>query len=178
MRTDYILTEQLSHVYAALMPQNRLICQIMEVTGLRISDVVEMRAADFRQRMTIREKKTGKARRVYIPSGLFRACLEQSGDDWVFPGAKPGKHKTRQAVWKDVKRAAKAFRLPQNVAPHSLRKYYAVRLMERYGDLERVRKALSHDDIAVTLIYAMADRILSSGQRRSGTERGRAAAQL
>lgn len=60
-------------------------------------------------------------------------------------------------MWKDVKRAAKLFRLPQNVAPHSARKVYAVELMEKYGDIAVVRKALNHSSDSVTLIYALAD---------------------
>ena len=54
-----------------------------------------------------------------------------------------------------MKRAARAFRLPQNVAPHSLRKVYAVELLERYGDIQRVQRALNHSSIETTLIYAM-----------------------
>ena len=68
----------------------------------------------------------------------------------------------RQAVWADVKRAARAFRLPQNVAPHSLRKVYAVELLERYGDIQRVQRALNHSSIETTLIYAMADKLLDA----------------
>lgn len=67
-----------------------------------------------------------------------------------------------QAVWQDVKRAAKAFRLPQNVGPHSMRKVYAVRLMQRYGDLEMVRRAMGHDKVETTMIYALADKLLDN----------------
>lgn len=126
---------------------------------------MSLRTETFRQRMTIHEHKTGKARRIYIPSGLCAEILAQAGPEWVFPGAKPGRHKTRQAVWKDVKRAAKAFRLPQNVAPHSLRKVYAVRLMAKYGDIRRVQRALLHDNLTVTMLYALADHLLEGRER-------------
>ena len=56
----------------------------------------------------------------------------------------------------------RAFRLPQNVAPHSLRKVYAVELLERYGDIQRVQRALNHSSIETTLIYAMADKLLDA----------------
>ncbi|MEA4992928.1 MAG: tyrosine-type recombinase/integrase [Oscillibacter sp.] len=85
---------------------------------------------------------------------------QQAGPVWAFPGTKPGQHKTRQAVWKDVKRAQRAFRFEQNVGPHSFRKVYAVHLMERYGNIERVRRALGHASPSVTAIYAMADTLL------------------
>lgn len=83
------------------------------------------------------------------------------------------KHHTRQAVWKDVKRAAQAFRLKQNVGPHSARKVYAVDLMKRYGDIERVRRALNHSSESVTLIYAMADQQLLAKYRRRRKAAGR-----
>lgn len=85
------------------------------------------------------------------------------------------KHRTRQAVWKDVKRAAKLFRLPQNVAPHSARKVYAVELMEKYGDIAVVRKALNHSSDSVTLIYALADQQLRAkfARRRNAVGRVR-----
>jgi site-specific recombinase XerC len=56
-----------------------------------------------------------------------------------------------------MKRAARAFRLKVNAGPHSARKVYAVELMRKYGDLEKVRRALNHDSAAVTLLYALAD---------------------
>ena len=103
-----------------------------------------------------------------MPDGLRAEVLAQAGRDWAFPGAKDGQHKTRQAVWKDVKRAAKAFRLPQNVGPHSFRKVYAVELLAKYGDIERVRRSLNHQNVATTLIYAMADRLLEA--RSAGSQ--------
>ena len=65
-----------------------------------------------------------------------------------------------------MKRAAQAFRLPQNVAPHSFRKVFAVQLLDKYGDIERVRRALNHSGQAVTLIYAMADKQLEAKYKR------------
>ena len=68
-----------------------------------------------------------------------------------------------------MKRAAAAARLTVNAAPHSCRKVYAVQLLEKYGDIERVRRALNHGGIEVTLIYAMADKQLTAkGRRRRG----------
>ncbi len=65
-----------------------------------------------------------------------------------------------------VKRAAKAFRLEQNVGTHSARKVYAVDLMQKYGDIDRVRRALNHSSESVTLLYAMADMRLRAKYRK------------
>lgn len=106
----------------------------------------------------VTEQKTGKKRQVGLPEPLLSDLKKEAGRVWVFPGRDPRKHHTRQAVWKDMKRAAKAFRLPLNVGPHSARKVYAVELMRKYGDLDRVRRALNHNSETITLLYAMADR--------------------
>lgn len=168
---DYVPRDELGHVYAALMPANRLACQVSEATGLRIGDVLALRTEQLRkgQRITVRECKTGKSRRVYIRRDLWSQLLAQAGQEWVFEGrTDPAKHRTRQAVWADLKRAAKAFRLPQQVSPHSLRKVYAAGLWEESGDLGKVGKALNHSPWhpETTMIYAMAAELYRRKFRR------------
>lgn len=166
MTTEYLFRKELNHVLAALMPQNALIVETVLQTGLRISDVLELKTADLKNSMWVKEKKTGKKHRCGLSSPLLGRILAQAGPVWAFPGRKPGTHKTRQAVWADVKRAAAAFRLPQNVGTHTFRKAYAVDLLAKYGDLPRVQRAMGHSAPSVTAIYAMADRLLEA--KRSG----------
>lgn len=174
MRTDYIDGQELELVLALLMPQNRLICQLAICTGLRIGDVCGLRADQLKPRPTVQEAKTKKSRRVYIPADLLRRIKAQAGETWAFPGTKEGQHKTRQAVWADIKRAAKACRCPQNIGPHTLRKVYAVRkFQDTGGDLRAVQKALNHDDQAVTMLYAMADHLSRQKAAEGGRNRRR-----
>lgn len=169
MKTEYLLNREVGHVLAALMPQNRLIMRLILHTGLRVSDVVELRPDQLKPSGWITEKKTGKRRRYGIPAELLGDIRAQASNDWAFPSARdPRKHKTRQAVWADVKRAQKAFRLRQNVGTHSFRKVYAVELLKKYGDIEKVRRNLNHSSLSVTMIYAMADVLL---ERRRGAHR-------
>ena len=174
MKTEYLLHREVGHVLAALMPQNRLIARVCLHTGLRVGDVVALRTRDIGQQFMVTEAKTNKRRRVGLTEDLIRDILAQAGPEWAFPGRVPGGHKSRQAVWADVKRAARAFRLPQNVGPHSLRKVYAVDLLERYGDIGRVQRALNHSSIETTLIYAMADKLLAARLARRGRKNGAA----
>lgn len=161
MTTEYLLMEQMEHVLAALTPQNRLILRTLLHTGMRLSDVLSLKTEQLKPSGWYTEGKTGKRRRYGLPSDLLEEIKAQAGPEWAFPGqGGRGGHKTRQAVWKDVKRASRAFRLPQNVGPHSARKVYAVRLMRRYGEIDRVRRALNHESESVTAIYAMADILL------------------
>lgn len=145
-------------ILAALTPQNRLVMRTALQTGLRISDVLELRPEQLKPHFWVTERKTGKRRQVGLPEPLLSDLKNAAGVRWVFEGRSPDHHRTRQAVWKDMKRAAKAFRLPVNAAPHSARKVYAVELMRKYGDIDRVRRALNHNSETVTMLYAMADR--------------------
>lgn len=170
MTTEYLLHREVDRVLAALMPANRLVCRVMLHTGLRVGDVLALRTQGLASHMWVTESKTGKRKQIGLPGPLLEEIRAQAGEVWAFPGRNPDKPRTRQTVWHDVKRAAKAFRLPQNVGPHSLRKVYAVDLLERYGDLDRVRRALNHGSVTTTMIYAMADRLLEA---RKGPEGGR-----
>lgn len=177
MTTEYLLNREVEHVLAALTPENSLVCQVMLHTGLRVGDVLALTLEQSQKpRFWVTEAKTGKRRMVGLPEALrdeiWRHALP-GVSPWAFPGRNPAEHRSRQAVWKDVKRAAEAFRLPQNVAPHSFRKAYAVDLMEKYGDIDRVRRALNHDREATTAIYAMADALLLSKRLRKAARYGR-----
>lgn len=165
MTTEYLLRREMEHVLAALTPSNRLVCRVCLQTGLRVGDVVSLKTRDLKGQFWIVEAKTRKRRRVNLPRELLDQIRDQAGDVWAFPGRKPGQHRTRQAVWADVKRAAKAFRIRQNVAPHSFRKVYAVELLRRCGDVKRVQRALNHSDCATTMVYVMAAELLEAKRR-------------
>lgn len=173
MRTEYLLDREVDLVLDLLTDQNRLVLRTLLHTGLRISDVLQFRPEQLKPNFWITEQKTGKRRQVGLPEPLLSDLRQNAGKFWVFPGADPRNHRSRQAVWKDVKRAADAARLTQNVAPHSARKVYAVELLRKYGDIDRVRRALNHGGIEVTLIYAMADKRLTGAVRRRRSKPGR-----
>ena len=158
--TEYLLDKQVEYVLAALMPQNALIMRTALHTGLRIGDILTLKPEQLKGNFWVTESKTGKRKQVGLPKDLLRELRLQAGKEWVFPGRDPTKHKTRQAVWYDLKRAAVAFRLPQNVAPHSFRKVYAVRLLQKYGSIAKVQKAMNHQRPEITMVYALADKLL------------------
>lgn len=165
------MEREMEHVFAALTPGNRLVCRVAVHTGLRVGDVLRIRTEQLGTQFWVTEQKTGKRRRVNLPKVLVDDIRAQAGPEWAFPGTRsPGKPRTRQAVWADVKRAAKAFRMPQNVGVHSLRKRYAVEQLEHSrGNFERVRKLLNHRDMATTMIYAMSYQLyLAKYGERSG----------
>ena len=158
MTTEFLVWREMEHVFAALTPANRLVCRVCVATGLRVGDVVSLRTDQLAPQFWITESKTKKRRRVNLTKELLADLQAQAGVVWVFPGGRdPRRHRSRQAVWRDVKRAAKAFRLPQNVGVHSLRKVYAVeQLRKTKGNVAKVQRALNHSDAATTMVYAMA----------------------
>lgn len=160
-------------ILAALTPENRLVMRVCLHTGLRVGDVLNLKTSQLAPHFWITEQKTGKRRQVGLPEPLLSDLRKAAGKKWVFPGRDGRKPRTRQAVWKDVKRAAAAFRLPQNVGVHSARKVYAVELMQKYGDIERVRHALNHSSESVTIIYALADMQLAAKNRKRKARAGR-----
>jgi integrase len=161
MRTEWIPKGEMQHLLAALSPENRLACEISLATGLRVNDILALKPDQVRkQRFTIREEKTGKTKLIRLPSELVKRCLACSGQHFVFEHRLNGrKHRTRQAVFKDLKRVSELFGVKKNIAPHSLRKIYAVEEFHRTSDLKRVQKLLNHSGEAVTLLYAMADQL-------------------
>lgn len=161
MRSDWVCHETISHVLAALMPPNRLAIEVSMRYGMRIGDVLSMRREDVvKGSWTYKEQKTGKRRRIRLSKLLQERLLSQSGRVYVFEGRLDWrKHRTRQAVYKDIRRAAKAFRVPEHVSPHTARKIYAVDAYKRYGDIKQVQRLLNHSDEAVTMIYALADKL-------------------
>lgn len=170
MRSDWVNDGVMSNILSALIRENRLAVLVSLCTGLRIDDVLTLKTAQLKKRFTVTESKTRKHRTVALPENLLDELLSVSGKIWVFEGrCDPRKHRTRQAVYKDIKRACKAFRVPNTlkVSCHSARKIYAVKQYKRTCDLAKVRDLLNHSNEAVTMLYALADELT----RRNSTKR-------
>lgn len=161
MTSEYILGKKRDYVLALLTPGNRLVCEVMLHTGLRIGDVLSLETDQLKNsRFWVTESKTGKKKLVGLPADLRARILAEAGEKWAFPSPyKPKNHRTRQAVYTDMKRAAKALRVNAQLSPQSTRKIYAVELLAKYGDIERVKRALNHSSMTTTMLYAMADKV-------------------
>lgn len=146
-------------VLAVLTPQNRLVVETCLYTGLRVGDVLQLKPSQLRRQFWITEQKTGKRKHIGLSDELCARLVNNAGVYWVFPGRNPRKHRTRQAVWADLKRAAKAVRLPDNLGTHSARKVYAVDMMSRTHDISAVQRALNHDNPVVTMFYALSNSV-------------------
>lgn len=169
MRSDWVDSESMSHVLAALTPANRLAIELSMRYGMRIGDVLSIKTEEVEKgAWTYKEEKTGKPRRIRLCASVRERLLRQAGRIWCFEHRCDFRaHRTRQAVYKDIRRAAKAFRLKSHVSPHSARKVYAVDAYHRTNSLAQVQRLLNHSSEAVTLVYALADQLTDKRLKRT-----------
>lgn len=165
-RTSWASDDIFGHVLAALTPANRLAVTVSALTGLRISDVLALTVEQVRRgRFTVTESKTMKRRQVRLPARLQDDILRQAGKIYAFPcRTDERRHRTRQAVYRDIKRAQKLFRIRGNLGTHTARKIYAVREYRRDFNARRVQRLLNHSSESVTMLYILADQISAARQ--------------
>lgn len=158
MRTYYLNPSIYNKMYAVMQYKNALALRVSLETALRIDDVLSLRPEQLEKRTLFGvASKTKKSFRKVISADLANRLREVAGKHYIFEGRlNPQKHRTRQAVWKDVKKAAAVLDLHGNIAPHSARKTYAVEHFKD-GGLAQVKHDLQHTDINTTILYAFAD---------------------
>ena len=166
MRSQWLDDDTMGHLLAALMPANRLALECSHRYGMRIGDVLALKTQDVEKGdFSYVEEKTGKRRRMHLTPDFQARLLRQSGRVYIFQGRSSWKrHRTRQAVYKDLKRIATAYRL-RGISPHTARKVYAVKRYKACGDIRRVQRLLNHSDEAVTVLYALADELSERSQK-------------
>lgn len=150
MRTRAITDEELDKLCKNLNTRDSLIFRIARFTGLRISDILALKAKKIAPRMEVCEQKTGKTRNVEIPQDLYRDlkkyCRSERRrvNDNVFPVS-------RQTVWNNASKAAKNLGM-KRISAHSCRKAYAIAYAKTNG-VYKTQAELQHDNIATTLLY-------------------------
>lgn len=183
MRSEWVDGDTLALVLAAMMPCNALAVEVSLATGLRIDDVLSLKTDTVRRtpRPYVRDCKTGKTHRIYLPRELRERMLAQAGRVYIWEHRTDWtRHRTRQAVYKDMRHAAQVFervgRLQAHISPHSARKCAAVRAYKR-GGLDAAAALLNHDEAhpLVTMLYALADQagVAGASARRRGGRRVR-----
>lgn len=168
MRTDYLNPQLYNRLYSIMTYPNVLALRVSLETGLRIDDVLSLKPDDLRKRtLTGVAEKTGKKFSKAISQDLSNRLRQVSGKNYIFPKrGKPDEHRTRQAVWSNMKKASELLNIDLNVAPHSARKTYAVKVFEDKG-LEATQKELQHDRISTTMIYAFSNLLSAPHQQQS-----------
>ncbi len=158
MRTDYLNPDSMHRLTSFMAPSAALAIHLSLETGLRIGDVVSLPTSALRgAQIHFTAQKTGKQGVAKISAALMRELMRNCNDEFLFPSKKSESgHLTRQAIWKQVKKAAEKAHIDKNIAPHSARKTFAVEEFKKHG-LAATQKALQHSRSDVTLLYCLSD---------------------
>jgi site-specific recombinase XerD len=136
----------------------RLVYELGSATGLRISDIVSLKKEVLNKKEpTIKEQKTGKSKRIYIPVELKTELKKYSKNHkkYIFESRSKTGHLTRQAVHKHFKKIATEIECHENIGTHTMRKNYALKLLQKGKSLKYIKNKLNHDNLTDTLLYLM-----------------------
>jgi integrase/recombinase XerD len=144
----------------ALGLRDAAMLELLYATGLRVSELVGLRWAQWRPGWLVVRGKGGKDR--LVPYGdraeevvlAWRALCEQAGPlgPWIFPTDR-GAPMTRQNMWLRVRHNAVLAGIVGKLSPHTLRHAFATHLLRHGADLRAVQTLLGHADLSTTEIY-------------------------
>lgn len=138
---------------------------LLYACGVRVSELAGLKIADLdRERGVVSVRGKGDKRRL-VPVGEValaridayltgaRAAHARSATQTTLFLAPSGRALTRQAIWKIIKRYARAAGVTATVSPHKMRHSFATHLLQGGADLRAVQAMLGHADLGTTEIY-------------------------
>jgi integrase/recombinase XerD len=145
--------------------RDRAMLEVLYATGLRVSELIGLRAADVDLQVGLLTC-IGKGRKErLVPLGRqaqrwVRRYLEEARGRLVRRQAAAtlfvnhhGRRLSRMGLWGIVRRHAVAAGVSRVLTPHVLRHSFATHLLERGADLRALQAMLGHADISTTQIY-------------------------
>lgn len=174
MRVDILNKEQSEQILRYLDLPHSLIWEIGISTGLRISDILTLKANDIiKQYAYIREKKTGKKRRIYVRKSIRLKAMHFIEINHIKPYEKVFLI-SRQAVWKAFKRASRKAGIATNVGTHSMRKTYSSAYLTKGYTVADLQNRLNHSMVGDTIGYITSNATLGldeHGERKKRSKR-------
>lgn len=146
--------------------RNRIIFQLLYGTGMRISELCDLKLTDLKLTdcLLIVTGKGNKQRVIPIPRKLSRLIekyirktrkkiLKKRTTEYLFAVYYGDRIKplTRQAIWTFLKKIGQDTGLKIN--PHKLRHTYATHLLQNGCHLRGIQSLLGHENISTTEIY-------------------------
>ena len=145
--------------------RDRALLELLYACGLRVSELAGLRGEQLNLQagfVTVAGKggkervvPLGRAARAALEAYLHAARgrqLHGRASPFVFVGHR-GRALTRQAIWKIVRRRARAAGLGPRVFPHMIRHTFATHLLTGGADLRVVQALLGHAEVGTTQIY-------------------------
>lgn len=146
--------------------RDRAILETLYATGLRVSELVNLKLGDLHLPMNLLQTigKGDKERIIpisdvavdwlnrYLTTTRVALLDGKPNTEFVFLNAH-GRQLTRQAIWLMIKKYVNQAGIKRHVTPHTLRHSFATHLLENGADLRIVQELLGHSDISTTQIY-------------------------
>lgn len=140
--------------------KHRTIMILTYSAGLRLGEVVRLKIADIdkeRNLIHIRQAKGRKDRYTILSlvalEALEKYLIQYQPENWIFPGAEPGRHLHERSVQKIFEQAQKKAGIKKDVSVHTLRHSFATHLLEAGTDLRYIQELLGHQSSKTTEIY-------------------------
>ena len=136
----------------------------MLYTGLRISEVLNLKLKDAQEdHFIIRDSKTG-AGKAYMRDKLYPLLLDYiksrriklKPNDYIFQSNRQTRLSERM-VQTLIKKYLKLAGIKKDLSPHSLRHTFAARLRQSGSDIEIIRRSLRHKHIQSSARYSHID---------------------
>jgi len=141
--------------------KHRLIVELLYSSGLRLSEVINLKIEDidFNEGIgTVRQGKGRKDRKFIISEKLLAKIHyylllnnNNNNSEYVFVG--PYGKLSKRTIQQIIKKASKSANINKRVHPHTLRHSFATHLLEQGIDLRIIQKLLGHKEIKTTEIY-------------------------
>lgn len=138
--------------------RNRIMFLFGIYVGIRISDILEFRVRDVRDRasITIREQKTRKMKTFPI-NDEFRPALNRyvrgkEDYEWLFPSRQGSGHIQRKQAYNIISEAGERFGL-ERIGTHSMRKTFGYHFYQQTHDIVTLQKIFNHSDFHITMRY-------------------------
>ena len=151
--------------------RNRAIIEVLYGSGLRVSELVEMKLDDIyfeeeflkitgkgnKQRLVPIGSEALKQKNIYIKNHRKKVQPVRGFETHVFLNTR-GKNLTRVMIFLIVKDLAAKAGITKKISPHTFRHSFATHLVEGGADLRAVQDMLGHESITTTEIYTHLDR--------------------
>ena len=158
--------------------RDKAMLELLYATGIRVSELIELKISDFNPDIGIIHLKGKKSERIVpvYPDAVkavndylhrVRGTIVFDPHEEVLFLNMNGKPLTRQGFWKIIKSYAGQANIKKDITPHTLRHSFATHLLENGAPLKDIQEMLGHSDISSTQVYAqiMKDRYASSYKR-------------
>jgi integrase/recombinase XerD len=146
--------------------RDRAMLEMLYATGLRVSELVRLRADELNAEMGfVRTFGKGSKERLvpvgaaaldylarYLAGSRPLLLRRRAGSAYLFL-TQQGKPMTRQYFWILIGKYGRAAGIEKSLTPHVLRHSFATHLLEHGADLRSVQLMLGHADISTTQIY-------------------------